>query len=452
LARLVIVSNRVPVPRQRAAAQAGGLAVALKQALATRDALWFGWSGHVGASTSGTPVEVTVGRTRYVTIDLSSADHRLYYTGFSNGTLWPLLHWRMGLTEFRREEYAGYRAVNDHLARTLAPLLRPDDTIWLHDFHLFPLAAFLRRLGCMQRIGFFLHVPFPPPALFAALPQGDALLRDLAAYTLIGVQTDQDRDHLHAALTGALVRARVATFPIGIDAAAFAADAVRAATGHDGRRLLASLGDRTLVLGVDRLDYSKGLPHRLMGFARLLARFPKHRRRVTLLQVAPVSRNDVAQYRALRRELDELAGRINGEHGEPDWIPIRWITRAVPRATLAGYHRLARVGLVTPLRDGMNLVAKEFIAAQDPADPGVLVLSRFAGAAAELGGAILVNPHDPDEIAERLDAALSMDLVTRLARWRGDFAVVSKSGADSWADGFLQALEQAAQPTNELVG
>jgi trehalose 6-phosphate synthase len=446
LARLVIVSNRVPVPRPRQGAQAGGLAVALKQALAARDALWFGWSGQIAPATAETVAEVRVGRTRYATIDLSAADHRLFYTGFSNGTLWPLLHWRMGLTEFRRDEYAGYRRVNEIFARQLVPLLRPDDLIWVHDFHLFPLAAALRRLGCRQRIGFFLHVPFPPPSLFGALPQADALLRDLGAYTLLGVQTDQDRDHLRAALAEALVRARVETFPIGIDAAAFAADAQRAAAGPEARRLADSMVGRALVLGVDRLDYSKGLPHRLQGFARLLARFPRHRRRVTLLQVSPLSRNDVAQYRALRRELDELAGRINGEHGEPDWIPIRWITRAVPRATLAGYHRMARVGLVTPLRDGMNLVAKEYVAAQDAADPGVLVLSRFAGAAAELSGAILVNPHDPDEIAEGLDAALSMDLPARVARWRGDFARVSAGSAEAWAGRFLAALEAAMAP------
>jgi trehalose 6-phosphate synthase len=449
LARLVIVSNRVPVPRARSAPQAGGLAVALKQAMAERDVLWFGWSGHVGTATSETPAETVIGRARYATIDLSTPDHRLYYAGFSNGTLWPLLHWRMGLTEFRRDEYSGYRAVNEHFARVLAPMLRPDDVVWVHDFHLIPLATSLRAMGCRQRIGFFLHVPFPPPSLFVALPQGDALLRDLAAFSLIGVQTDQDRDHLRAALAHALVGARVETFPIGIDADTFAAESLRGATGPEGRRLTASLADRALVLGVDRLDYSKGLPHRLRGFARLLARFPHHRRRVTLLQVAPVSRNEVAQYRALRRELDELAGRINGEHGEPDWNPIRWITRAVPRATLAGYHRLARVGLVTPLRDGMNLVAKEFVAAQNPDDPGVLVLSRFAGAAAELSGAIQVNPHDPDEIAEGLDAALSMDRVTRIARWRRDAEIVRSGSAEAWASRFLRTLEAAPQPATE---
>jgi trehalose 6-phosphate synthase len=437
LARLVIVSNRVPVPR-RGAVQAGGLAVALKDALAGRESLWFGWSGATQAG--GGPVAwAHAGSTRYATFDLDPADQRLYYNGFCNGTLWPLLHWRMGLAQFRREEFAAYRRVNAQFADRLAAILRPDDTIWVHDFHLFPLARLLRAQGCRQRIGFFLHVPFPPAALFAALPQGAALLDDLAHYDLVGVQTAADAAHLAEALADAVP---VQAFPIGIDAATFAADAARAAASSDGMRLTDSLSGRALVLGIDRLDYSKGLPHRMAGFARLLARFPQHRRRVTLLQVTPISRGDVAQYRALRRELDELAGRINGEYGEPDWNPIRWITRAVPRATLAGYCRLARVGLVTPLRDGMNLVAKEFVAAQDPADPGVLVLSRFAGSAAELRGAIKVNPHDPEEIAEALDAALTLSPEARLAAWQGDERVVRAGSAAAWARGFLAALER----------
>ena len=441
MARLVIVSNRVPAPRPRGRAQAGGLAVALKQALARRQALWFGWSGTVGPRTSDAPHVATVGTTTYATLDLTAEEHRRYYTGFANGTLWPVLHWRMGLTEFHADDYAVYRAVNALFADVLAKLLRPDDLVWVHDFHLIPLGAALRAQGFGGRIGFFLHVPFPPPALFEALPRGAELLRDLDAYDLVGMQTTQDAGHLNGALAGQGLQPRARAFPIGIDADGFTAEAARAAAGADGRRLRDSLGERALILGADRLDYSKGLPHRLHGFAQLLKLHPVHRRRVTLLQVAPVSRDEVAQYRALRRELDELVGRINGQFGEPDWIPVRWITRAVPRATLAGYHRLARVGLVTPLRDGMNLVAKEFVAAQDPADPGVLVLSRFAGAAEQLSGAVQVNPHDPDDIAGGLHAALTMAAADRLHRWQGDIATVRSGSAAAWAAKFLEALE-----------
>ncbi|PZW44885.1 trehalose 6-phosphate synthase [Humitalea rosea] len=439
MARLVIVSNRVPAPRPNKEEKAGGLAVALKDALTGRPALWFGWSGHISASTE--PNVHVVGDTTFCTLDLTEREHRLYYAGFSNGMLWPLLHYRVGLTEFRREELEGYRAVNEKFANSLMPLLRPDDMIWVHDFHLIPLGAALRALGAKQRVGFFLHVPFPPAALFDALPQGQGLLADLKAYDLVGVQTESDAENLRNAMHDG---AHVGAFPIGMDAAGFAADAVKSVRRKEALRLSASLSGRALILGVDRLDYSKGLPERFKGYAALLKRFPEHRNKVTFLQVAPISRGDVAQYRALKRELDELAGRINGEHGDIDWNPIRWITRGVPRAQLAGFHRLARVGLVTPLRDGMNLVAKEFIAAQNPHDPGVLVLSRFAGAAAELKGAILVNPHDPEEIAEGLHAALTMDTAEAKSRWAVDMETILANSAAHWSQRFIDAL-QASQ-------
>ncbi len=450
MSRVVIVSNRVPTPRPRGGAQAGGLAVALAEALSGREALWFGWSGETDPETAPAAV-TTVGQTTYATLPLSEAERRGYYGGFSNGTLWPLLHYRMGLAEFRREDHETWRAVNTRFAAALAPMLRPDDLIWVHDFHLFPFAAALRSLGAGQRIGFFLHVPFPPPALFDALPQGQRLLADMAGYDLIGVQTESDAGNLRDSLARVGVTAPVGAFPVGMDSAGFAREASRAMALQETKRLAGSLGGRALILGVDRLDYSKGLPQRFRGYAALLKRFPEHRRRVTFLQVAPVSRNEVAQYRALRRELDELAGRINGEYGDVDWIPIRWMTRALPRATLAGFHRLARVGLVTPLRDGMNLVAKEFVAAQDPEDPGVLVLSRFAGAAAELAGAVLVNPHDPDEIAEGLDTALRMEREERQRRYAADRGVLATNSAGDWARGFLAALAEAGTPARSAA-
>ncbi|WP_144186170.1 alpha,alpha-trehalose-phosphate synthase (UDP-forming) [Elioraea rosea] len=440
MSRLVIVSNRVPVPKPRSGPHAGGLAVALAEALAGREALWFGWSGETAGS-PGVPSITTVGQTTYATLALNESEKRGYYGGFSNGTLWPLLHYRMGLAEFRREDHEIWRAVNNRFAAALAPLLRPDDVLWVHDFHLFPFAAALRSLGCRQRIGFFLHVPFPPAALFDALPQGRRILEDLGAFDLLGMQTEADANNLREALAGVDVATPVQAFPVGMDSAGFARDAEKAAAMPETKRLAESLGGRSLILGIDRLDYSKGLPHRFRGYAALLKRFPEHRRNVTFLQVAPVSRNEVAQYRALRRELDELAGRINGEYGEIDWIPIRWMTRALPRATLAGFHRIARIGLVTPLRDGMNLVAKEFVAAQNPADPGVLVLSRFAGAAAELRGAILVNPNDPDEIAEGLDVALRMEEAERRRRAESDRAALAANSAADWAKRFLVALD-----------
>ena len=233
----------------------------------------------------------------------------------------------------------------------------------------------------------------------------------------------------------------MSAFPIGIDADGFTKLAERAIEKPEMARFRRSLAGRALVVGVDRLDYSKGLPQRFMGYDQLLARYSRHRSRVTYLQVTPISRGDVAQYQALRRELDELVGRINGDYAEPDWVPLRYMTRAVPRPTLAGFMRHAKAGLVTPLRDGMNLVAKEYIAAQDPTDPGALVLSRFAGAAPYLKGALLVNPLDPDEIAEALNQAMAMPLKERLERWEPMAAEVRENSARSWCRDFLAALE-----------
>ena len=442
MSRLVIVSNRVPPPRERGQ-MAGGLAVALREAVGGREALWFGWSGS-NHGPGGAPRMTRVGRVTFATIDLPAADFAGYYRGFSNGMLWPLLHHRMGLAEFRREDLAAYRRVNETFAAALAPLLRPGDLVWVQDYHMIPLGAGLRRRGFDGRIGFFLHVPFPPRAIFEALPQGDGLIADLGAYDVIGLQTAEDTVNLNDLLARAALAVRAATYPIGIDPDAFAAEARAAAGGPEGERLRSSLGERALILGVDRLDYSKGIPHRFRGFAQLLKRFPEHRNRVTLLQVAPVSRGDVAQYRALRRELDELVGRINGEHAEFDWVPLRYLTQTVPRATLAGFQRIASIGLVTPLRDGMNLVAKEFVAAQDPENPGALVLSRFAGAAEALEGAILVNPHDPDETAEALHIALTMPEAERRARWQRMWQEVKRHTAASWARSFVASLEVAA--------
>lgn len=448
MSRLVVVANRVPDPRERGAT-AGGLAVALKDAVARREALWFGWSGGTAPETSTAPQQQRRGRVTYATLDLGQEDYRHYYLGYANNALWPVLHYRLGIARFAREDWEGYRRVNAAFAAALAPLLRADDTIWVHDFHLFLLAAELRALGCRQKIGFFLHVPFPPRSVFSGLPKAETILAALGAHDAIGVQTEDDAENLRAALIAAgegAVAPRVGAFAIGIDAAAFAALAARRYRTKEVDQLRASLAGRALAIGIDRLDYTKGLPQRITGFGKLLQRFPQHRAKVTFLQVAPVSRGDVATYRALRRELDESVGRINGQYAEPDWAPIRYITRAVARPTLAGYMRLARIGIVTPLRDGMNLVAKEYVAAQDPADPGVLVLSRFAGASGELSGALLVNPLDPDDIAEALDVALTMPAEERVARWQPMEAVIRANSAAAWCRRFLAVLEGSAAP------
>ncbi len=458
MARLVIVSNRVALPGETA--RAGGMAVALHDALARRGGLWFGWSGETIDSESG-PVEVEGdprnNRVQYATFPLNAKDYRDFYGGFANGVIWPLFHLRPGLSNYTRIAFEGYSKVNAAFAERLVALLRPDDIIWVHDYHFMPLAAELRRRNVRNRVGFFLHIPFPPPELLVTLPVHKSLMADLLCYDLIGVQTADDvrsfaryiAEEVKGRLGGhGLVAAlgqssRVAAFPVGIDTQRFSRLAEEGAGRPEAQRLRESLISRDLVIGVDRLDYSKGLGHRLEAFQHLLSEWPQHRSRATLLQIAPVSRGDVAQYRTLRREIEGLAGRINGRFAEADWTPVRYLNRSFSRRVLAGYLRLGRVGLITPTRDGMNLVAKEYVAAQDPADPGVLILSRFAGAARELRDALIVNPFDIEEVARALHHALIMPSEQRIARWRALMAVISVNTVDTWREAFLQALENA---------
>ncbi|MCK0209237.1 trehalose-6-phosphate synthase [Starkeya koreensis] len=456
MARLVIVSNRVASPRERAA-KAGGLAVALREALGTHGGLWFGWSGETQVNPPDTPKVFRSGRVTYALLTLDPDDQRAHYAGYANGSLWPLCHYRLGALSFRRAEWEGYRRVNEHFARALFPMLRPDDIVWVHDYHFIPLAAELRKLGFGGRIGYFHHIPWPTPEVFLSLPSHAALVNDLSHYDLVGLQTEQD---VRALLTyisseargwiapGGVVglrerRFRIAAFPIGIDADAFVTDAQASVGSEEEQRLAASLGGRQLAVGVDRLDYSKGLPSKLAAFGELLNRYPEHRSKVTMMQIAPVSRGEVAEYRALRRELEELAGAINGEYAEFDWVPLRYLNRPFQRATLAAIYRNARLGLVTPLRDGMNLVAKEYVAAQNPDDPGVLILSRFAGAADELSGAVLVNPYDVEGMAEAAHAALSMPIEERRERWQANWEKVRTNTIHRWCETFIHELVNA---------
>lgn len=450
--RLVVVSNRVALPEET---RAGGLAVALRAALDEHGGLWFGWSGRI-AERAPEVNEIEHAGIDYATLDLTRAEHAGYYAGFANRVLWPLLHSRFDLVEFDADAYRVYRAVNRRWAEALVTRLRTDDVLWVHDYHLIPLAAELRRLGCRQRIGFFLHTALAPADLLAYMPRHRELLTTLADYDLVGVQTPRDltalRGYFHDVLAardavGNSVllpdgrHVRLAAYPIGIDVEAVRSGAQPRRGGTTGlRRLRASLEDRALIIGVDRLDYSKGLPQRLTSFGHLLEQFPEWRRRVSLLQIAPASRGDVPEYRAIRRDLERIAGNINGRYAEPDWTPIRYVSRAYPQTALCGYYRAARVGLVTPLRDGMNLVAMEYLASQDGENPGVLVLSEFAGAAQQLDSALRVNPLDHEATAAAMNQALAMPLDERVARWRSAMDVIERDDITAWRRHFLQAL------------
>ena len=455
MARLVIVSNRVALPRERSGA-AGGLAVAMREALRRNGGLWFGWSGELSEETAAAPRILEAGKITYATLDLSHADHRAYYLGYSNSVIWPLFHYRLGLFEFRRDTFEGYLRVNAAFAAALAPLLQPDDLVWVHDYHMIPLGDELRKRGVHNHIGFFLHIPFPTTEVLTAMPGHEHLVKALCAYDLIGFQTDADlhgfADYIVNEAQGTIDSdgafaafgrsGRAGVFPISIDTDGFARAAERAASGPETKRLSESLVGRALIIGVDRLDYSKGLPQRFEAFDYLMERRREHRSRVTLMQIAPPSRGQVAQYRALRRELEGLAGHINGKLAEFDWVPIRYLNKTFTRNTLAGFYRLARIGLVTPLRDGMNLVAKEYVAAQDGKDPGMLVLSRFAGAARELDGALIVNPFDAEAMAEAMHQGLIMPLEERRARWAQMIEVLRHNSIVKWREDFLRALRE----------
>jgi trehalose 6-phosphate synthase len=451
--RIVIVSNRVPSPSEQGAT-AGGLAVALADA-ATQGSMWFGWSGRRAEETSE-EASIVLSETgvTFATIDIAERDYQRFYNGFANGALWPLLHYRTGLLRFTRPDYDAYRVVNRAFAQALLPLLQPDDLIWIHDYQLMTMGAELRALGVKNRIGFFLHVPFVPPSFLQVLPPADDLVGALSACDVIGFQTVSDAQAFMQNVTESLGvqpdrsghysyagrEVAVVTTPIGIDAVKFVKLAERAELTPEAARLHESLADRKLVLGVDRLDYSKGLPQRFDAFGRLLYAYPQHRRCVNFLQIAARSRQEVGSYQSLRRELDRRAGDINGEFSDFDWVPLRYMTHPVKRNAIAGFYRRANIGLVTPLRDGMNLVAKEYIAAQDPENPGVLVLSRFAGAADELTEALIVNPFDADEVAAAIHQGLVMSLEERRARHDALFKKVCDTTARRFCEDFLASL------------
>jgi len=456
VSRLIVVSNRVPAldrPSQ------GGLAVALRAALTARGGVWMGWSGQSSGEDDPGPLIIRQdGVVTYALTDLSERDLSEYYLGLANSVLWPLCHYRIDLTDYSRRDAEGYFRVNRFFAQRLAPMICEGDVIWIHDYHMIPLAAALRQLGIKNRIGFFMHIPWPAPDVFLTLPVGLRLLEAMVDYDLLGFQTPPDASNFSQCLSRAGIAQpvtrelgvhvangrcfEVGIFPISIDTKAFARSAENAIRNVSMRKFRASIEDRALIIGVDRLDYSKGLPQRINAFGHFLDKNPEWLGRVTYLQVTPKTREGVPEYDNLRQEVDELAGQINGRHGRMDWTPVRYVNRAFGQQTLAAVYRMARVGLVTPMRDGMNLVAKEYVAAQNPEDPGVLVLSRFAGTAVEFGdSALLVNPYDEETISLAIAKAVAMPREERIARHRKMMAKLLRSDVFEWSKSYLAPLE-----------
>ena len=461
--KLVTVSNRLPVTVRRGprgserVRSTGGLVAAFEPLLEDRGGLWVGWPGTDlrDGETLSDPGDAF----QIEPVHIPRADIKGYYHGFSNRALWPLFHTMPVRASFKTSEWEAYERVNDRFAETTAANLEPGDIVLVNDYQLMLTPARLRRLAPEAVIGFFLHIPFPPYDVFRVLPWARQLLRGMLACDLVGFHVSgyvrNFLDCVHRLLGDKVdVRrgiaqhghrtVRAVALPLGIDYARY----------EDQARHAPSAGfpeDQRVILGVDRLDYTKGIPERLRAFSRLLELHPEHRQRTTLLQLAVPSRSEVAEYRWLKREIDELVGQINGRYASASWTPIRYLYRTVPPDRLAALYRDADVGLVTPLRDGMNLVAKEYVACQ-VGDPGVLVLSHMAGAAETMAEALLANPYDLDDTAMKLHTALTMPLPERHTRMEALRQREADHDVHSWAHKLMHRLTAAAKQNRKTEG
>jgi trehalose 6-phosphate synthase len=448
--RVVCVSNRLWAGRD--AVQAGGLAVAISEVMSGSDGVWCGWSGRVRETATSAKCTLDPSGYSRLALGLSASEHHKFYLGYSNSVLWPVFHNRLDLARFEAGYFETYVSVNKRFASALRDHLRSDDVIWVHDFHFLMLASELRKRGICNRIGLFVHIPFPPAHVFSAIPEHRSIARALGEFDLIGLQSPSDVSHAISSLQhsgGARLlvsgdmrtinrSVRISSFPIGIDVECFGQK--RAAENKPESR------GRRRIIGIDRLDYTKGLPQKFRGFAQFLEQYPAHHKKVVLTQIAAPSRESVEAYADIRKELEGITGEINGRFGDLDWTPVQYIHRAAPRSRLAQIYRGSAVGLITSLADGMNLTAKEYVAAQDAADPGVLILSRFAGAAHQLKSALLINPYDADEMAHAINSALNMSLDARRRRHAVLNEIVQSTSAKSWAREFIAELAARRLP------
>lgn len=447
--RLVIISNRAP--SLDGAGDSGGLVVALKDALKSRGGLWIG--GAPATSEDPSPTILMHERPDFDIglFELEPELQRDYYLGYSNSVLWPAFHGRLDLIDVQEHYTSAYKEVSRRLAEMIAKVITDDDILWIHDYQLIPLAFELKKLGVTNRMGFFLHIPLPDLQTFKAIPNWMELSEWFAAYDMVGFQTRRDLAHMidifRQTMRGELrfngnidINGReisLGCFPISIDVKGFAEMAAEKAQTVDPARLIR-------MIGVDRLDYSKGLPQRLAGYEQFLADYPDYCGKVSLLQIAPPTRDNVEAYQDIREEMESTSGRINGRFGTIDWVPVQYMHRALPRDELAVLYRYSYICLVTPLFDGMNLVAKEFVAAQDPEDPGVLLLSQFAGAAEEMKEAVIINPHDPHGLSRAIKQALDMPLEERKERHNALYERLAENDVSKWSAEFLRRLEKPA--------
>lgn len=455
MSRIIVISNRVSA-FGKGENDTGGMAVGIKEMLSQTGGIWFGWSGKI-SKTDQPPAMQQHGNITLITIDLTKKQVEHYYSGYSNQVLWPLFHYRLDFMEYSREFETSYHEVNERFAAQIAQFLQPDDIVWIHDYHLIPLAAKLRRRHITNMIGFFLHIPFPPAHLLICLPGHRRLFESLNSYNLLGFQTENDLARFHQYLTGQGLGTvlktgwisllgktlRAQSFSVGIDVDDFTLSAAKAMNQKPVQEFKENLGSRQLIIGVDRLDYSKGLIRRVKAYEDFLQAYPASHGKHQILQVTPPTRSGVPMYHFTAKSLEKHIIQINGKFADLDWTPIRYVKKSYGRKTLAAIYRLAAVGVVTPLRDGMNLIAKEYIAAQNPDNPGVLILSRFAGAAVELEDALLVNPYDSGEVGESIHTALTMPLDERKERHHAMMIRLRAYTIHDWHHDFIATLKKS---------
>ncbi len=480
--RLIVVSNRLPYVfargedgRWKTQGGAGGLVTALVPVLRDRGGTWIGWPGTSGDNSGLDQALAEASEQLGIHmrgVQLDEADVDNFYHGFSNEIIWPLFHDFASLCIFDPKYWASYKEVNRRFARAVVEECSKADFVWVQDYHLMNVAAEARSLGCKVRMGFFLHIPFPPPDIFFKLPWRSTLLHALLRYDLIGFQTLRDRRNFIQCLrlseesvtvqgkgnvvtvTAGAYTTRVGNFPISIDYGNFARAAAAADVAGRAEELHRKLPQRKLILGIDRLDYTKGIPQRLLAFRNALDRYPELREKISLIQVVVPSRIDIPQYHELKSEIDQLVGEINGRFMRPGgWVPVWYIYSSLSRSDLLAYYRAAHIALVTPLKDGMNLVAKEYCACSIE-EECVLILSEFAGAAAQLQrGALLVNPYDIEGVADAIYRAYTMSNEERRNRMRRLRRGVRECDIFWWVDTYLQAaidrdLSDYPQPGN----
>ena len=466
--RLIVVSNRLPFALDSSAEDlwtvtpaAGGLVSAIEPVLRERGGTWIGWPGIAGEIPSG-PFEEATRNAGYavVTVGLTEAERDEFYYGYSNEVIWPLFHDLQNFCNFEPAYWETYKTVNERYAEAIARHCQPNDFIWVHDYHLMNVAQALRQRSVRAALTFFLHIPFPPYDIFAKLPQQERLLRALLQFDLLGFQTRRDLHNFLQCVQQVISDAevvpgrglqsirlggrqlRVGSFPIGIDFQSFEKGAASEEVARRAKELRAAFADCQLMLGVDRLDYSKGIPERLRALRIALERHEELRGKVILIQIVVPSRVEIPKYHEFKQRIDRLVGDINGRFSTNNWLPVHYHFRSFDRSDLLAHYRACEIALVTPLKDGMNLVAKEYCACCiDKA--GVLILSQFAGAAEQLKrDALLVNPYDIEQVAETILKAFRMSRRERTTRMKRMSRVVSSENVFRWVDSFLQAGSQ----------